>query len=208
MHWRCGAAAKLRALGAELEQVKSVYPEVDVASEVKFKHNNDSASQLAASALAEATSNGYWPHRSADGVRPRTSDDHLRSSKKEPPVLDRIFSGPFALGTTDKYKKAVKKELEKEFGERGSKKWTKTPTRAVTAQIGGRQSNSTMVKADASSPVLHSLAKAVFSNKSQKFADGPVQKLTHAEKLHLMIMQVKDLIDEGGDENRGAHDIV
>ena len=200
MHWRYGAAAKMRAIGAELELVQFVHPEVDIASsDGSYVRGNSSGPLITAAVLAEATENGHWPQRRTEGARPHTSSGQIRSSAKEPPVLDRIFSGPFALGTTDKYKKTVKNELQKELGHHNINKWTKSPPKGGTAELGGKRSSS----AGASSPELHYLARTVFARKPQKVANGPVQKLTHAEKLHLMIMQVKDMI---GEDNLETHD--
>ena len=148
------------------------------------------------------TVDGYWPPlrpdmNRGDGLRrPATGYD-----RGIPAVVDRIFSSPLAKGTSEKHIRRVKEEMNRRtFVTRRS---PHDPVRASSADDAKSSEYEGKMDKEVESSGLTTTANIIFSEneKSVKLqADNPlnkhIQKLSYAEKLQMMIMQVQDEIRE------------
>lgn len=137
---------------------------------------------------------GYWPpfrrdHALGDGrIRPATGYDN-----RIPNVVDRLFASPIARSTTEKEIRKVKAEMNrKTYVSRG-------PNRPVT-QEGTPGNWQEPDGTDGSASGLVVVANTLF-NEEEDANSAPVvakhaQKLSYAEKLQAMIMQVQDTVKE------------
>ena len=141
---------------------------------------------------------GYWPplrpdiSRGSGLNRPATGYD-----ERIPGVIDRLFSSPIAHGTTEKELKKVRDGMTRKtiVPRRGFS----TGSRPVTADAYIAPSGTTTTLNRTRG--LDSMADTIFNEDENARAISPthtkhIQKLSYAEKLQVMIMQVKDTLTE------------
>ncbi len=130
--------------------------------------------------------NGFWPALSLPPAssrgRPKTGYE-----KGQPPVIDRIFGGPMAQGISEKQKQTIKESLSKTTPASVSNEQKDTGSRNTINQRAVSRSSESLKKSLKGSTLTSTAADAIFKEKT-----ASMKKLSYAEKLQVMIMQVQD----------------
>ena len=189
--WLLSARVRCESLGADAS-VLGQSPEGSAASLPDSKDDPSSPSTLLLS--GKYNHDGYWP--------PLRTDSNLGSGRRRPAtgyderfpgVVDRLFASPIARGTTAKEIKRVKASLNRKTIVPSRPHTTSGP---ATAGSMGPLSGQGVVQETG----LDAVANTIFSENDHRPTGSPiklkhVEKLSYAEKLQAMIMQVQDVID-------------
>lgn len=199
--WVVQARTRLEALGADARPLAEEAPEVAAEPNGDSSYAMDNARSTSSKLLLSGRYNhdGYWPPLRPDPSlgsgrrRPATGYD-----ERLPGVIDRLFSSPIAQGTTEKEIRKVKESMNRK---------TIVAPRTTSARIScrdaarGEHSDGDMLAATTGR--LRSVATTIFNEEEDKaklaVETKNIQKLTYAEKLQVMIMQVQDTLKYEGD---------
>lgn len=192
--WLLSARTRCESLGVDAS-VLAQSPEFRTESSAASLQAHDDTSSPGALLLSgKYNHDGYWPplrpdssHRSGRR-RPATGYD-----EKIPGVVDRLFASPIARGTTAKEIKRVKASLNKRTTAPSRPHTTSQP---VTSYLGPSLGPALQ---ESGLGGLDTVANTIFSendtSSSSPVKPKHIEKLSYAEKLQAMIMQVQDTID-------------
>lgn len=179
----------MKKLGVDFEDIKLLNDTQQFGLPSNYVGERPSSSPHPGS-IALVSTNGNWPS-SLD--RPYSAVSSLISDPKDRPAIDRILSGPISTHFTEKRPPELKKSnvplRRKEVRNKLAKSIRPRSPNVV---------HSSKFQSDKNIPHsrMEKIAKSIFFDDKKISNTSNIQKLTYAEKLQIMIMQVQDAADE------------